>query len=396
MKKCIPFVFILFIIFGCKKTDIQETIILPELEIPIVKIQTKNNQTIVSKTEYIDADLSILGLKKYENFKERIKIKGRGNTTWAYNKKPYHIEFINSVDLFSLGSDKDWLLIANYLDKNHILNATAFTIAEVLQMPFTPKFKPVEVQLNGSFLGLYLLTEQIEKEKTRVNIDEKGLILELDKYYNDFNKFRSKQYSLPINIKYPKVLKANDLNNIKESFDEMESSVFSTQFPNTNYTDLIDIESLCNFMIVSYLTDNQELNHPKSVFMHKNETGKFNMGPVWDFDWAFSYKPNSYFISSSNELFWKSSSEGTRFFSRFFLDPKFKSLFKTKWEEFRATKYGSVIEFIDVYSKAIEKSRNSDNGKWFNTYTDYPSEISRMKSWMNNRAYYVDNMVKDW
>ena len=201
MKKCIPYTFLLLIVFACNNTAFNETIILPDREIPIVKIQTKNGQNVVSKTEYIDAELSIVGLKKYENFKERIKIKGRGNTTWAYQKKPYHIEFNNSVDLFSFGSDKDWLLIANYLDKNHILNATAFTIAELLQMPFTPKFKPVEVQLNGSFLGLYLLTEQIEKEKTRVEIDDKGIILELDKYYNDTNKFRSSKYNLPINIK---------------------------------------------------------------------------------------------------------------------------------------------------------------------------------------------------
>jgi CotH kinase protein len=404
MKKIGLYIILILSIISCKKNEIIEVISppkpVPELAIPelaIIDIRTTNNQAITSKNTYIEGQLSISGIKKYEKLNEKIRIKGRGNSTWGYPKKPYHIEFVNSVSLFSLETDKDWLLIANYLDDNHILNATAFTIADALQMPYTSKFIPVEVNINGTYQGLYLLTEQIEKEKTRVNIDEAGMILEMDTYFNDENKFRSKTYNLPINIKYPKTVDATKLNKIKLDFDAMESNVASSDFPNTNYADLIDTESLCNYLIVYYLTDNQEINHPKSIFMHKNSTGKFQMGPVWDFDWAYSYQfSGKHFNSATGDLFWNSPSSGTKFYQRFLKDPKVKAQFKLKWNEFRSKKFESIIEFVDVYSKLLSVARQRDINKWNKNPKDYSNEISNMKTWLNSKAFFIDNMVKGW
>jgi CotH kinase protein len=341
--------------------------------------------------------LSISGIKKYESSNEKIRIKGRGNSTWGFPKKPYHIEFVNSKDMFSFGADKDWLLIANYLDDNHILNATAFTIADALQMPYTSKFIPVEVVINGTYQGLYLLTEQIEKEKNRVNIDEGGVILEMDTYFNDEFKFRSKTYNLPVNIKYPKTMDAAKLNSIKLDFDIMESKVASIEFPNTNYADYFDTESLCNYLIAYYLTDNQEINHPKSIFLHKNSTGKFQMGPVWDFDWAYSFEyGGKHFNYPSGDLFWSNPSSGTNFYKRFLQDPKVKAQFKLKWTDFRSKKFASVIDFIDVYSKSIKVARLRDINKWNKSQKDYSTELSNMKFWLNSKANFIDNMVKGW
>jgi CotH kinase protein len=404
MKKFGLFIILISCIISCKKTEVKEIVNPPtpviETKIPdlaTISIRTTNNQAITSKNTYIEGDLSISGIKKYESSNEKIRIKGRGNSTWGFPKKPYHIEFINSKDMFAMGADKDWLLIANYLDDNHILNAAAFTIADALKMPYTSKFIPVEVNLNGTYQGLYLLTEQIEKEKNRVDIDDNGVILEMDTYFNDEFKFRSGTYSLPINIKYPKTLDAAKLSKIKLDFDIMEKSVASSDFPNTNYADLIDTESLCNYLILYYLTDNQEINHPKSIFLHKNSTGKFQMGPVWDFDWAYSFEyGKKHFNYPSGDLFWTSPSSGTKFYQRFLKDPKVKAQFKLKWNEFRSKKFESIIEFIDAHSKLIQAARQRDINKWNKNPNDYSNEISNMKSWLYSKAVFIDNMVKSW
>jgi hypothetical protein len=296
-----------------------------------------------------------------------------------------------------MGTDKDWLLIANYLDFNHILNATGFTIAALLEMPFTVQFKPVELYMNGNYEGLYLLTEQIEKDNNRVEIDDEGVLLELDTYYNDINKFRSQNYSLPINIKYPKTVDASGLNTLRNDFNTFESLVSSPDFPKTKYKDYFDISAYCDYMIVTYLTDNLEINHPKSTFMYKNAKGKYTMGPVWDFDWGFSFQYNrSYFNYASGDLFWKTPGVGTRFFSRLITDPEVKKLFKQKWTDFRAKKFSDVLVFIDNYSKIIEKPRNADLEKWNLNNRDFNTEILNLKTWLGNKATFIDNMVKGW
>ena len=44
---------------------------------------------------------------------------------------------------------------------------------------------------------------------------------------------------------------------------EVALNVASSSFPNNNYLDFINGESIVNYFIVYMLTDNQELNHPK-------------------------------------------------------------------------------------------------------------------------------------
>ena len=76
------------------------------------------------------------------------------------------------------------------------------------------------------------------------------------------------------------------------------------------------LESIANFLIVFMLTDNEEINHPKSVFMNKAANGKFVMGPVWDFDWAYGYEGTEKHFSHY-QSFWTGTKAKAGFFSRF-------------------------------------------------------------------------------
>ena len=57
--------------------------------------------------------------------------------------------------------------------------------------------------INGKYLGLYLLTEQVELDKNRINVGDGGVLLELDSYYDEDWKFKSDKYQLPVNVKRP-------------------------------------------------------------------------------------------------------------------------------------------------------------------------------------------------
>jgi hypothetical protein len=142
------------------------------------------------------------------------------------------------------------------------------------------------------------------------------------------------------------------------------------------------------------LTDNQELNHPKSTFMHKPKTGKFSMGPIWDFDWAYGYEKTFVHFSNYNKpILWNPASSGTNFFGRFMTDPKIKTLLKQRWSEFRKNKFGDLMSFVDDYSFAIEGARNRDYQKWKRGGADFKSDINSLKIWLQNRSNYLDGYI---
>src|SRR5690606_14498507 len=219
----------------------------------------------------------------------------RGNSTWGMPKKPYRLKLDNKASLLGLSAEKDWILLANYLDGTLMLNAVASKTAQLLEMPYTNTMIPVDVTLNGEYMGNYMFTEHKEVEKNRIDVTNGGILLELDTYFDEAWQFKSEHYELPVMIQYPELEDylfeeaTIERDRIMADFQILEDAVFDESFPNNNYLDYIDANALVNYLIVYNLTRNVEINHPKSTYLHKQKDGKYMMGPIWDFDWAFDY-----------------------------------------------------------------------------------------------------------
>lgn len=410
------FVFILLSLFlslvGCEdeiddeKQDKDEVVSYP---IPHFIINTENKVNIVSKDDYVNADLTITANGWGDNFSGKTRIRGRGNSTWGLPKKPFRLKLDDDAAILGLAEEKDWILLANYLDPTLMLNAVAFKIGELLELKYTNHAIPVDVTLNGKYIGSYMLTEQVERSKSRVDIHKKnGVLLELDKNYDEDYKFVSNNYGLPVMIKdpdlsdYDKAESDELFQKIKNDFRKFEDEVASSSFPNSNYKDLIDIESLVKYLITYDLTHNMEINHPKSTYMYKDEEGKYFMGPIWDFDYAFDYEgTHVHFGSYSKPLYRKltPTSTGYTFFSRFMEDPEIRQLYKATWEKFRTEKMPSLMEYIDTYASHLSESQIKDFRVWENASgypgtTNYSNKISQLKKWLEGRAYFIDSTVK--
>lgn len=171
----------------------------------------------------------------------------------------------------------------------------------------------------------------------------------------------------------------------------MENLVAASTFPNNNYRDYIDAESIVNYLMVFMLTDNEEMNHPKSIYMNKTATGKYIMGPLWDFDWAYGYEGSSRHFIKYNTFFWTGSkaADGTRFFSRFLSDPVITQLLKQKWTAFTTSYSNELIQFINDQSYIVEGARNRDYILWKRGNANYSTDIGLLKTWMNNRISYL-------
>lgn len=364
-----------------------------EASVPHIYIVTAGNAPIVSKDDYLQATIKIEGLGGFEDYTGTTRIKGRGNSTWGYAKKPYRLKLDKKASLLGLAEEKDWVLLANYIDPTLMFNTTAMKTGQLLDMPYTNNIIPVDVTINNTYVGSYAFTEQVAVAKNRVNIEDGGTLLELDIYYDEPWKFRSSNYNLPVMIKYPDLTSESEVTTIKNDFQIMESAIASSAFPGNNYADYLDINSLVNFMIVCNLTDNEELNHPKSLYMYKPKNGKYTFGPLWDFDWAFGYEDNgTHFQKYNNPLLWNSSSAiGNQFFKRLLADPKVKTLFKQKWAAFKADKLPQLITYLNKYANTIEASQKKDYEKWGNSSGNFTADYQKMREWLINRAGYIDS-----
>ncbi len=140
-------------------------------KLPVIYINTEDNNPVTSKTEYKSATLTIQDNTKQKKaiYDGKIDIKGRGNSSWSWPKKPYRIKLDKKTDLFGMGKNKNWVLISNYLDECFLRNDTAYKLAKQLGV-LSMDCVWVDVVFNGEYVGNYLLCEQIRIDKGRVDI----------------------------------------------------------------------------------------------------------------------------------------------------------------------------------------------------------------------------------
>jgi spore coat protein CotH len=199
-------------------------------------------------------------------------------------------------------------------------------------------------------------------------------------------------------VKDPDITSDSQFQKIKNDFHQLEDSVKSIYFPNNEYDKLIDIESLAKYFVVYNLTHNMEINHPKSTYIYKDKNGKYFMGPIWDFDWAFDYEGTSvHFGSSQNPLFKKlpSNSTGYYFFTRFLDDPTFVALYKQTWNNFKKEKMSLLLNYIDDYAASITESQKNDYEVWKKGTTNFQYKIESLKAWLERRALYLDEYMNN-
>ena len=349
---------------------------------------------IPSKDYYLEGTLAVNGRGGYEDYTGKTEVKGRGNSTWGYPKKPYRLKLNKKAEICGLGKAKNYVLLANHLDPTLMLNSVAFKIGRLLELPFTNHAIPVDVVLNGIYKGSYLLTEQIEVKENRVDLDENNSVMwELDSYWDDEPKFKSTAFNLPVMVKDP------DLTTEQFEYWKKDFNAFTTQFAKeplegNSYVDMIDIESVAKFLITFNLVHNMEINHPKSVFLHKEGNGKYVMGPIWDFDWAYDYEGTSNHFGRYNTPLFSSSMNGvgTAFFQRFLQDSRVKAIYKRTWQDFKNNKLDALFQYVDDYAVMLKPSVERNSELWENTRS-FDTKVKELKTWLRNRADYIDSEV---
>ncbi len=263
--------------------------------LPVVFVTTDGGRTPESKGMAVDAVFSVRGGGGYGDMSPHsCSLRGRGNTSWRWEKKPYRVEFRDRVPVLGMPSHGHWVLLAGFQDRTMMRNLVAMRVSSLTSLRWTPRCVPVELVLNGRHVGNYLLTEQVEVDPCRVDVSSEGFLLELDFHFDNERQWMDphglSRYSvgIPFAVRYPAPdeLSAEAFESVKQYVAAAADALYSEGFanPDSGYARWLDVDSFVDYWLVFEILGNPELSNPGSVFMHKDAGGKLVAGPCWDFD----------------------------------------------------------------------------------------------------------------
>ena len=380
--------------------------------LPVLYIQTENKEPITSKDYYLNATyyLDAIGLEGYESIGSAsapltMEIKGRGNYSWTgFDKKPYRIKLADKQPLLGMKKSKHFALLAHADDSNDrkgfMRNAVGFELSRMIGMTYTPDARPLEVVLNGDYIGLYFLTEHIRVDKDRVNIVEQedeetdnekitgGWLVEIDNYDDDphITIKEGGKTTMWITYKTPEVLSPQQEQYLTEQMKLIDNLVYGDKNSDElwNY---LDMDALAKFYIVQELTDNYESFHG-SCYLHKElgKNEKWYFGPVWDFGSSFNRDKSQYMYQGD---VWHNHwiPEICKF-------PAFMNRVKEVWNEFYNGDYNNIYNFIDTHENLIAQAAVKDKERWsqyhgsqtIGTYIERTTNILRKNAeWLNEQ-----------
>ena len=373
--------------------------------VPSIDIYIDGGEMVSSKEYYLDADIYFRGNGVWEDydFEDRVKIKGRGNTSWnsyAYAKNPYRLKFDESVKPFGMKKGKNWNLIPQAQKGSLMTNPVAHKIARMIGLQTANDVIPVELYINGSYRGSYYFTQKVGMANNSVDFDDESMaaLFELDSYYED-GQFSSYTYGLPVNIKDPEFGEDEtllDYYGVRSEFNRFETAVYY----NNCYERFVDMDMLVRYMLVNDLVLNTELGHPKSTFLSRENMGhmasRYTFGPAWDFDWAYGYEGSGSYCTSgaTRDLFsYHSGKVGNRFYSQLLRASKWVQYrYYRLWEEFMDKHLDELIDFVDDYY-AYASSSFWNNYYMWGDGNNYNTNVANMKSWLVQRANYIKNSL---
>jgi hypothetical protein len=374
--------------------------------LPRILIDT-NSTPIDSKEDYVEGFISVKGGLEFEDLAaQEMKIRGRGNSTWAMHpKKPYQLKFRDKTAMLTMSKDKKWLFLAEYSDKSLIRNKISLDLGAMSNLEYTPKGVYAEVFLNDNYNGTYLITQKVEVKSNRLNLPDNGYLIEIDQDHRIdpddvffkptiFTQFHGANV---FNIKEPSVdFDSVEFNLIKDHINNFEAVLFGANFKDDQigYRAYIDMPSFIDWYLIQEIAKSVDAQWYSSIYFNYVPEQKIKMGPLWDFDLSYGNVDYGDGPEYTNGFWIKENP----WYKRLFEDPAFEKEVKERFMYFYNNK-SVILSKIDVYAAHLERSQVQNyqvwptlgtyvwpNPVWYNTYD---KEVTHLKDWISRRMNWL-------
>ncbi len=422
-----------------------------------VYFNTNEGHSVNTRSRYFEGEFSMTADTKGFGCSEVSKItnskmKGRGNYSWSFRRKSYTLKIDKSTDLCGMGKDKKWALVSGDYDKSLMRNSLAGYIGSKLDnMAWTPHSTPVDLYVNGKYMGNYLLIERVSIDGDRVDIDELkggekcegvktpddqatdpnhpnnldpcktgGYLLEWD-----FRKGGDKNVTAGssgwVGIKDPEYDTDREGDRTSQGISPQQVSYIDSYLGTVDsalknpgshkWEDYIDKDSAVDYYIAMEFMKPVDGNMWASVYMYKErdsaagaKDGKLFFGPLWDFDMGAGSANRAGSVISSSGFYLRDpraiSAQQTAktWFHRLNDDPSFRSAVRARWNEIK----GSIDtdSFLNARKSAISTSASQTFSAYNYSYRiskyqtikgSWSKDVDYLKSWARNRKSFLSS-----
>ena len=339
------------------------------LDVPQIRITTENgNGTKLQKADgYVNAQIEIKDTDE-SVLADAVSFKVRGNTTaltWV-TKKAFTFKFAKKKNVLGLGSGKKWALLANAFDPTLLRNYSAFELARELGMEFTSNQKFVELWVDGSFRGCYILYEPVEEGKDRVNIDiesnggKNDFLLELEQVTQEDDKtyITIDKKKIRFAFSEPEEPDEEQVAYVQGIMDDILATVKTGT--KEEIEQKIDVDSFVKYYLLNEYLKTHDFDRTSVFFYYKD--GKLYAGPAWDYDLCTGNENPNYGVDRSGL-----SAPSSGVFATFHF---YKYLAKNSWfNDMVSSLYAEHYDFI--------ANIPAENGFLDSTYEQYKPVIER-------------------
>lgn len=411
-------------------------------DLPIVKISTGG--TPIMNEPKITAHMDVIdngpGLRNYVSqtdysYSGPIGIELRGNSSQGMPKKSYNLETRDStgeddgVKLMRLPKGSDFVLSANFSDKTLMRNALAYeTFRQFGHYASRTRF--CELILDNTYQGVYILTEDIRRDSSRVNIPKLkasdttgvdltgGYICRIDwnhspGWNSQFSQPNSPNIYTYFQHTYPRwnEIQPAQQNYIRSYVDSFEVALHGPDFqdPQTGWRRFGDENTYIDYLILDEISKNVD-GYRLSTFFYKERDdrgGKLRMGPPWDYDLAWynaDYCDNANTSGFAYDINYVCQDAGVPFWwERLMQDTLFAQNLACRWQSLRQTtlKNAHFFGVIDSMATVLNEAQERNFQFWpiLGKYVwpnpgflppTYAGEVAKMKGWLFNRFTWLD------
>lgn len=370
-----------------------------------------------------------------------IGIEIRGAYSASLPQKPYLLETRtdsgtnNNVSLLGMPEENDWILQANYNDKAFVRNSMAFEIFRNMGH-YATRTRYCEVFINNDYRGIYLLSENIKRDKNRVDIAKLeatdtigdqltgGYIIKTD-YHSDSNSWRSNYppFVRPSSTVYHvyQYPKANEIVSQQKDYISSFMDSFEAVMHSSNYDDrkngyeaYIDVNSFIDYFLITELSRNVD-GYKKSRYFYKDREsrdGKLYSGPAWDFDWAWKniYDCPVYSRTDGSGWSWEAGKDCNQdvkppvYVARLLEDTLFQNRLKTRYVSFReyCLSFETLFGYLDSAASYLNQAQRRHYERWGHLGEDtgspevepapdtFEGELDKLRDWITLRISWLD------
>lgn len=344
--------------------------------LPVVHITTENEESLSTNWSGI-SNIVIKEADDELNFEGELTAKYKGGKYSQAKKRSIGVKLEKKASPLDMSKGKRFSLQANNDDASLLRTRIGYLLSRTWSdLSWTPKEQPVELIVNDTYLGNYLLCEEPRVGEGRI---EEGTLLEITHEADATDPhFTASQSRLTFKVVDPDDASISPLVQLIEEF---EKKLYGGKF--SDYKDMVEINSFVDWYLLNEICGNSEALQSNS-FLNINANNKLVLGPIHTMEDCIGNQ------GASTQGF---VLRNRGWFAPLFEDPNFVKLVVERFEEMKEN-LSTLNGMVETMRQEESLSYQGDAALWqglsiSDAEKRQSKEIESLLQWMKDRMEWL-------